>query len=145
MADAFSQPLGINNSLYSVWPQKTQPAYIHQYNLTAEYAITNELSLSVGYHGQNGYHLADYRNGNQLTLAQAPGVVILNSNKNRDAAAFRFRPPTQPPYYSLVGECGTILVTESEARMNYNSGQVTLRQRTITVWNTRSITLMQNP
>jgi hypothetical protein len=132
VADAFSQPLGINNSLYSVWPQKTQPAYIHQYNLTAEYAITNQLSLSVGYHGQNGFHLADYRNGNQLTLAQAPGVAaILNSNKNTQCSSLSFPAADQPPYYSLVGECGTILVTESEARMNYNSGQVTLRQRPI--------------
>ena len=132
VADAFSQPLGINNSLYSVWPQKTQPAYIHQYNLTAEYAITNELSLSVGYHGQNGFRLADYRNGNQLTLAQAPGAAaILSSNPNTQCSSLSFPAADQPPYYSLVGECGTILVTESEARMNYNSGQVTLRQRPI--------------
>ncbi len=72
VADAFSQPLGINNSTYSVWPQNTQPAYIQQYNLTVEHAITNELSVSMGYHGQNGDHLADYRDGNQITLAQAP-------------------------------------------------------------------------
>jgi Carboxypeptidase regulatory-like domain/TonB dependent receptor len=124
VADAFSQPLGINNSLYSVWPQKTQPAYIHQYNLTTEYAITNELSLSLGYHGQNGYHLADYRNGNQLTLAQAPTEFSQGCSASYPAAL-------QTPYYALVGECGLILITESEARMNYNSGQVTLRQRPI--------------
>ena len=74
VADAFSQPAGINNSVYSVWPQNIQPAYIQQYNLTLEHAITNELSVSMGYHGQNGDHLADYRNGNQLTLAQAQYV-----------------------------------------------------------------------
>jgi len=124
VADAFSQPLGINNSLYSVWPQKTQPAYIHQYNLTTEYAITNELSLSVGFHGQDGYHLADYRNGNQLTLAQAPTVFSQGCGASYSGAL-------QTPYYALVGECGLILVTESEARMNYNSGQVTLRQRPV--------------
>jgi hypothetical protein len=123
VTDAFSQPLGINNSLYSVWPQKTQPAYIQQYNLTVEYALASQLSLSVGYHGQNGDHLADYRNGNQLTLAQAPIVSSLG-------CASTFPAVDQSPYYSLVGECGLILVTESEARMNYNSGQVTLRQRT---------------
>jgi hypothetical protein len=119
------QQFGINPNynLYSVWPQNTQPAYIHQYNLTTEYAITNELSLSVGYHGQNGFHLADYRNGNQLTLAQAPAVASLGCGATFPAV-------DQPPYYSLVGECGTILTTESEARMNYNSGQLTLRQRT---------------
>ena len=123
VSDAFSQPLGINNSLYSVWPQNTQPSYIQQYNLTTEYALTNELSLSVGYHGQSGKHLADYRNGNQLTLAQAPIVASNGCGASYPASQ-------QTPYYALVGECGLILVTESQAVMNYNSGQVTLRQRT---------------
>jgi hypothetical protein len=129
VSNAFSQPLSINNSLYSVWPQNTQPAYIHQYTLTTEYALTNELSLSVGYHGQNGFRLADYRNGNQLTLAQAVAAAPTINNPNQGCGA-SFPSALQPPYYALVGECGLILVTESEARMNYNSGQLTLRQRT---------------
>ena len=132
VTDAFSQPLGINNSLYSVWPQNTQPAYIHQYSFTVEQAITNTLSLSVGYHGQNGFHLADYRNGNQLTLAQAvianPTITAVNA-AGGNCNTTPFPAAAQPPYYSLVGECGLILVTESEGRMNYNAGQVTLRQR----------------
>jgi hypothetical protein len=125
----FGSAFGINNSLYSVWPQNTQPAYIQQYNLTTEYAFTNELSLSVGYHGQNGDHLADYRNGNQLTLAQAPAANTIINNPALGCGA-TFPAGLQPPYYSLVGECGTILITESEAGMNYNSLQVSLRQRT---------------
>ena len=127
VTDAFSQPLSVNNSLYSVWPQNTQPAYIHQYSLTVEQALTNTLSLSVGYHGQNGFHLADYRDGNQLTLAQAVianPIITAAGNCNGP-----FPAATQPLYYALVGECGLILVTESEARMNYNAAQVTLRQR----------------
>ncbi|HTS36885.1 MAG TPA: TonB-dependent receptor [Candidatus Solibacter sp.] len=119
VADAFSQPLGINNSLYSVWPQDTQPAYIHQFTLVTEYAITNELSFSAGYHGQVGHHLADYRNGNQLTAAQAADSGGCSSTM---PAA------DQPPYFALVG-CGPILITESEARMTYNAAQFTLRQR----------------
>src|SRR5215831_4015016 len=125
--NAFSQPLKINNSLYSVWPQDVQPAYIHQFTLVTEYALTNELSLSAGYHGQVGHHLADYRNGNQLTLAQAQGVSALGG-----CSPSLTNVPTalQSPYYALVGECSPILVTESGARMTYNSGQLTLRQRT---------------
>jgi hypothetical protein len=130
VATAFSQPLGINNSTYSVWPQNTQPAYIQQYNLTLERALTNELSLSVGYHGQNGDHLADYRDGNQLTSAQAPGVYAILNNPNLQGCGSSFPTALQSPYYSLAGECNAVLITESEARMNYNSGQVTLRQRT---------------
>ena len=48
-----------------------QPAYVNEFSLTTEYALTHELSLSAGYLGEVGDHLADYRNGNQLTLAQA--------------------------------------------------------------------------
>ncbi len=120
VTDAFSQPLGINNSLYSVWPQDVQPAYIHQFTLMTEYALTNQLSLSAGYHGQVGHHLADYRNGNQLTTAQAADSGGCSSTM--PAADL-------PPYYALVG-CGPILITESQARMTYNAAQFTLRQRT---------------
>ncbi len=130
VADAFSQPLGINNSLYSVWPQNTQPAYIHQVSLTGEYALTDTLSLSAGYHGQTGHHLADYRNGNQLTTAQAQDLQNLAGSGNSLCSVVN--PPTadQPPYFGLEGLCGQILITESQARMTYNSAQVTLRQRT---------------
>jgi carboxypeptidase family protein len=110
-------------NLYSVWPQNTQPAYIHQFTLSTEYAITNELSLSVGYHGQTGHHLADYRNGNQLTTMQARDL-------GGNCGASVIPAIDQTPYYNLVGECGAILVTESGARMNYDSAQVSLRQRT---------------
>lgn len=123
--EGFGGQFGTNPdyNLYSIWPQNTQPAYIHEYNLTTEYAFTNELSMSVGYVGQNGFRLADYYNGNQLTLAQAQAVSKLGCGA-------AFPPADQSPYYALVGECGTTLVTESDARMNYNALQVTLRQRT---------------
>ena len=124
VADAFSQPLGINNSLYSVWPQDTQPAYNQQVTLVTEYAITNELSFSAGYHGQVGHHLADYRNGNQLTAAQAQDLSTVGG-----CGAATIPAVDQTPYFSLVGECGSILITESQARMTYNAGQFTLRQR----------------
>jgi hypothetical protein len=125
VANAFSQPLGINNSLYSVWPQDVQPAYIHQFTLMTEYALTDEVSLAVGYHGQVGHHLADYRNGNQLTTAQAQALSGIGG-----CSATNIPAADQSPYFALVGECNPILVTESQARMTYNAGQVTLRQRT---------------
>jgi len=125
VANAFLQPFGQDPAypnLYSVWPQDVQPAYIQQYNLTAEHAITNELSVSLGYHGQNGVHLDDYRNGNQLTAAQAQDL-------NGNCGAATIPAADRSPYFALVGECGAILITESEARMTYNAAQVTVRQR----------------
>ena len=129
--EGFGGNFGINPdyNLYSVWPQNTQPAYIHQFSLTTEYALTNELSFSIGYHGQDGHHLADYRDANQIPIANAPAVqAIINAPGGSCGSAFPAA--LQTPYYSLVGECGTILLTESAARMNYNSGQVSVRQRT---------------
>jgi len=123
VADAFSQPLSVSNSIYSVWPQNTQPAYIQQYTLIVEHAITSDLSVSLGFHGQNGDRLADYRDGNQLTLAQAQAIAALPSGAP-------IPPADQPPYVNLVGQNGTILITESEGRMNYNAGILTVRQRT---------------
>jgi Carboxypeptidase regulatory-like domain/TonB dependent receptor len=125
VVNAFSQPLGINNSLYSVWPQDVQPAYTQQFTLVTEYALTSELSLSAGYHGQVGHHLADYRNGNQLTTAQAQDISMIGG-----CGASNIPAADQPPYFALVGECGSILITESQARMTYNAAQFTLRQRT---------------
>jgi hypothetical protein len=101
---------------YSTWPQNMQPAYVNEYSLTTEYAFTPELSLTAGYLGESGHHLADYRNGNQLTLAQAITIA-----QGGTAVA---------PFASLVGQGGSLLITESEAEMNYSAGQLSLRQRT---------------
>jgi hypothetical protein len=100
---------------YSVWPQNQQPAYINEFSLTTEYALTRDLSVTAGFLGESGHHLADYRNGNQLTLAQAITVA-----QGGTAAG---------PYDSLVGPGGSLLITESEAVMNYDAGQLTVRQR----------------
>jgi hypothetical protein len=116
-------PTLINASAgYSVWPQNTKPAYINQFNLTTEYELTNKLSLSVGYLGETGQHLADYRNGNQLTLAQA---AIAEASPDPDNPL----PGGVAPYFNLVGQRGQLLITESNSMMNYNGGQATLRQR----------------
>ena len=117
----FNQTQNNNPSGYSVWPQNTQPAYIHQYNLTTEFALNNALALTVGYLGESGQHLADYRNGNQLTLAQAQRIATIDP----DATL----PSDQAPYFNLVGQSGGLLITESNAGMNYNGAQVSLRQR----------------
>ena len=119
--DGFTPQFSATSS-YSVWPQNQQPAYIHEYSLTTEYALSNTLSLSVGYLGETGQHLADYRNANQLTLAQATIISNLPSGAPIPASAVA-------PYSNLVGQNGGLLLTESDAGMNYNGGQTTLRQR----------------
>jgi hypothetical protein len=105
---------------YNVYPQNIQPAYVQEWNLTAEYALTHTLSLQAGYIGEQGQHIEDYGNVNQYKV-------------NGD--------PTSAPFYNnayigVNGEAGalsigsnSLLVTESRAMMNYNALQAILRQR----------------
>ncbi len=113
---------GTNNSNanFGAWPQNIGPAYIHEFNMTTEYELNNQLSLSASYVGESGQHLADYRNGNQLTLAQARA---LTANGGTVTAAIT------APFAALVGQSGGLLLTESAAMSNYNSGEVTQRER----------------
>jgi hypothetical protein len=105
---------------FNVYPQNIQPAYVQEWNLTAEYALTRTASLQVGYVGEKGDHIEDYGNLNQWRV-------------NGD--------PTSAPYYNnqYLGVNGidsalgigpnSLLITESRAMMNYNALQAVLRQR----------------
>jgi hypothetical protein len=110
-----------SNNGYTAYPQNIQPAYVQEWNLTAEYALTQTASLQVGYVGEQGQHIEDYGNVNQLTV-------------NNDQ--------TSAPFYNSkyigvngvdsalgVGGNGGLLITESRAMMNYNALQAVLRQR----------------
>jgi hypothetical protein len=106
---------------FNVYPQNIQPAYVQEFNLTTEYAITRSLSLQVGYVGELGQHIEDYGNLNQYRV-------------NGD--------PTSAPYYnnpflginaidpSISIGSGNLLITESRAASNYQALQAVLRQRT---------------
>ena len=106
----YTDPSDLSQSgSYSTYPQDIQPAYIQEFNLTAEYAITHTTSLQVGYIGETGQHIEDYGNVNQYRI---PGDE------------------TSAPYYNNpnFGTNG-LLITESRAMMNFNAMESTLRQR----------------
>lgn len=105
---------------FNVYPQHIAPAYVQEWNLTLEYALTQTTSLQAGYIGEKGDHIEDYGNVNQYTV-------------NGD--------PTSAPFYNNqylgvngidaslgIGSNG-LLITESRAMMNYNALQAVLRQR----------------
>ena len=50
---------------FNAYPQNIQPAYVQEYNLTVEYALTRTASLQAGYVGETGQHIEDYGNVNQ--------------------------------------------------------------------------------
>ncbi len=110
-----------SNNGYTAYPQNIQPAYVKEWNLTAEYALTNTASLQAGYVGEAGQHIEDYGNVNQLTV-----------NNVQTSAPFY-----NSPYIGVngvdsalgVGGNGGLLITESRAMMNYNALQAVLRQR----------------
>ncbi len=114
----FNPVFTTQNTQFSAWPQNQQPAYIHNYNLTTEYALTHSTSLQLTYVGESGHHLADPRYGTQLTIQQARDIANLPTGAPIPLA-------DQSPYANL----GSVLITESAAMMNYNAGQVTLNQR----------------
>jgi hypothetical protein len=108
-----------SSGTYDVYPQNIQPAYVQEWSLTTEYALTRTTSLQVGYVGEQGQHIEDYGNLNQYKV-------------NGD--------PTSAPFYNnqYIGVNGTagglgvgsnsLLITESRAMMNYNALQAVLRQ-----------------
>ena len=72
---AVQNGFAINNSSivtagFTAYPQHIQPAYLHEFNLAAEYELNNTTPFQIGYIGEVGHHLVDYYNANQLTLAQ---------------------------------------------------------------------------
>ncbi len=100
-----------NGSSYNVYPQNIKPAYVQEWSLTTEYALTRSTSLQVGYLGEQGQHIEDYGNVNQYLV-------------NGD--------PTTAPYYNNANlgiGSQALLITESRAMMNFNAMESTLRQR----------------
>ena len=110
-----------SNNGYTAYPQNIQPAYVEQWNLTAEYALTHTASLQVGYVGELGQHIEDYGNVNQWTV----------NNVSTSAPFYN------SPYIGVngvdsalgVGGTGGLLITESRAVSKYNALQAVLRQR----------------
>jgi hypothetical protein len=110
-----------SNNGYTAYPQNIQPAYVQEWNLTVEYALTRTASLQVGYVGEQGQHIEDYGNFNQWTI----------NNVSTSAPFYN------SPYIGVngvdsalgVGGTGGVLITESRAASEYDALQAVLRQR----------------
>jgi len=107
-----NNPADINYSGggYGAWPLNMRPAYVQEWSLTTEYALTQSTTLQVGYLGLQGQHLINYGNANQLLIPGVSSSAPLANNP-------------------LFGEGGSLLVTEPRAMMNYNALQAVLRHR----------------
>jgi hypothetical protein len=106
---------------FNVYPQNIQPAYVQEYNLTTEYALSHNLSLQVGYLGEQGQHIEDYGNLNQFRI-----------NGDETSAPYynnQYLASYLPDGNGVPNGAGSLLITESRATMNYNALQAVLRQR----------------
>jgi hypothetical protein len=104
---------------FNVYPQNIQPAYVQEYSLTTEYAVTHSLSLQVGYLGEQGQHIEDYGNVNQWKVNGDETSAPFYNNQYLGINAV-------DPSVS-IGSNG-LLITESRAAMSYNALQAVLRQ-----------------
>jgi hypothetical protein len=110
---------------YNFYPQHIQPAYVQNWNLTVEYALTHTASLQVGYVGEKGDHVENWGNYNQdkingdNTSAPFYDSPFIGANVAANLQGYSI--------YNTNG--GGMLITESRAMMNYNALQSILRQR----------------
>lgn len=104
---------------FNVYPQHIQPAYVQQWNLTAQYALDHTLTLQAGYVGEFGQHIEDYGNVNQYRVNGDPTSAPFYNNKyigvNGSDASLGIGP-------------NPLLITESRAVSRYNALQAVLRQ-----------------
>jgi hypothetical protein len=112
------------------WDPKLRPALVQQFNLTTETELTSSTSIGIAYLGQSGNHLVDPREGNQRTCPTCPLPIQTLS--------------TLPPFSAQspnpqISQISQVSYTESHSMMNYNSLQVTGRQRA-----TRGLEILTN-
>jgi len=99
-----------------VFQQDLRPQLTQQWNAFVERQISDSTSLSAGYVGSHGTHLAAFHNANQAL----PGVG--------DPTTWAPATARQPENAVLPG-AGAIRYTASDAIENYNALQVSLRHR----------------
>ncbi len=105
---------------FNVYPQNIQPAYVQEWNLTAEYAINQTLTLQVGYIGEQGQHIEDYGNLNQWRVNGDPTSAPYYNNQYLGINAL-------DPAVSIGS--GPLLITESRAASSFNALESVLRER----------------
>jgi Carboxypeptidase regulatory-like domain len=105
---------------FNVYPKNIQPAYVQEWNLTLEYALTSLTSLQAGYIGESGQHIEDYGNVNQYLVNGDPTSAPYYNNQYIGINAI-------DPSVSIGSN--SLLITESRAKMNFNALESTLRQR----------------
>ncbi|WP_051978669.1 TonB-dependent receptor [Edaphobacter aggregans] len=130
--NGFSNPAAgpaASGAVYNVWNKKIKPAFINMYNLTLEYQLSSSASVQVGYLGESGQHLITANRRNQLRNPCVVNGAFVDPATPTPSAACLAQAPA--PFYATpgVGYNGNIRYTDSNAMMNYNALQASVRQR----------------
>jgi hypothetical protein len=116
-----------NNASYTAYNQRYRQAYVQEFNFNNEIQLNNTTSVQFGYVGELGQRLINYRNGNQLTPAQAASLTALGLTSGSPVSAI---PAADlAPLSNLVGENGTVETFDTEGISTYNALQLTMRHR----------------
>jgi hypothetical protein len=108
-------------SQFDVWDPNFRPAVIQQFNLTTQFMIDNQTSVSVGYVGELGQHLAVPMGVNQYTNLVPATCPTVGPNGGCAHVV--------DPYDSVVGPYGFIIETQSNGIENYNGMQAILQRQ----------------
>jgi outer membrane receptor protein involved in Fe transport len=115
MSVGFADVADLTNVQLRAWQTDLRPQVTQQWNVFVERRLSDAMSLSVGYVGSHSTHVVAFRDYNQAL----PGVGD---------------PSTWAPYQDRrrlapEGITGAVRYTSSDAIMNYNGLQVSLRRR----------------
>ncbi len=113
---------GTSNASFTAFNQTYRPAYVHEFNFSNEIQLSNTTSVQIGYVGELAQRLIDYRNGNQLTPAQAQSIANLPKGAALPAADVA-------PLANLVGQGTKVETFDTEGVSTYNAFQLTVRRR----------------
>jgi hypothetical protein len=94
-----------------VWPKVLKPAFIQQWNVTTEYQLSSDLTLSVGYVGEDATHLML---SDRYWSQALPGPGPVQQRRRS---------------YSVLPLATEIVVTDPILKMNYQGLQSSLRKR----------------
>lgn len=98
------------------WDLDLRPQFTNQYNFAIEYQVSSSASVNIAYVGNKATHLVVPHEANQPLPGTGPTSTWAPLNDRR-------------PLAKVLPNVGNIALTESSATSNYNSLQVSARQR----------------
>jgi hypothetical protein len=120
LATGFAElrPLDQPSGQVRAWDPNLRPQFTQQWNVFAEYLLTDSTSANIGYVGHNADHLVTPVEGNQPLPGTGDVSTWLPAQQRR-------------PLYATAPLITNISTTAARGRSDYNALQASMRQRNI--------------